>query len=128
MYKELTECVRGWRSSWSTELLFNEARIVSSENVARQLSSLAMWHRAANSHVVEDFGRAPFVVQPEDEAETRGALPEKVFNSQKVHFSPEDTMAIPLAQGSLVVLCGRVRRQVADSASRGATRHRADRS
>ena len=46
-----------------------------------------MWHRAANSHVVEDFGRAPLVVQLEDEAETRGALPEQVFNSQKVDFT-----------------------------------------
>ena len=79
-----------------------------------------MWHRAANSYIVEDFGRAPLAVQPEDEAETRGALPEKVFNSRKVDFSagekffeqclsgkpswpspkPEDTMAIPLVQGA----------------------------
>ena len=87
MYKELTECFRGWWSSWSIELLFNEARRVSCENFARRLSNLAMWHRAANSNVVEVFGRAPLVVQPEDEAETRGALPEKVFNSQKVDFS-----------------------------------------
>ena len=60
-------------------------------------------------------------MQLEDESETRGALPDKVFNSQKVDFSagekfferclsgkpswpspkPEDTMAIPLAQGAL---------------------------
>ena len=60
-------------------------------------------------------------MQHEEEAETRGALPQKVFNSQKVDFSagekffewclsgkpswpspkPEDTMAIPLAQGAL---------------------------
>ena len=121
MYKKLTECFRGWTSSWSIELLFNEARRVSSENLARRLSNLAMWHRAAYSRVVEDFGRAPLVVQPWDEAETRGALPEKVFNKEKVDFSagekfferclsgkpswpspkPEDTMAIPLAQGDL---------------------------
>ena len=63
--------------------MFDEARRVSSENLARRLSNLAMWHRAANSNVVEEFGRAPLVVHPEDEAETRGALPEKVFNSQK---------------------------------------------
>ena len=68
-------------SSWSIELLFNEDRRVPSENLARRLSNLAMWHRTANSFFVEDFGRAPLVVQPEDEAETRGALPEKVFNS-----------------------------------------------
>ena len=87
---------------------------------ARRLSNLALWHRAANSYIVEDFGRAPLAVQPEDEAETRGALPEKVFNSRKVDFSagekffeqclsgkpswpspkPEDTMAIPLVQGA----------------------------
>ena len=64
MYKEFTECFRAWRSSWSIELLFNEARRVSSENLARRLSNLAMRHRAANSYVVEDFERAPLVVQP----------------------------------------------------------------
>ena len=73
---------RGWGSSWSIELLFNEARRVSSENLARRLSNLAMWHRAANSSVVEDCGRAPLVVQPEDEAETRGALPEVFQQSE----------------------------------------------
>ena len=108
-------------SSWSIELLFREVRIVSSENFVRRLSNLAMWQRATNSNVVEDFGTAPLVVQPEDEAETRGALPEKVFNSQKVDFSasekffeqclsgkrswpspkPEDTLAIPLPQRAL---------------------------
>ena len=88
------------------------------------------------------------VVQPEDEAETRGALPEKVFNGQKVDFSagekfferclsgkpswpspkPEGTMAIPLAQAALTFFA-RVR-QVADTISepRGATKHRANRS
>ena len=126
MYKELTECFRGWWSSWSIELMFNEARRVSSENLGRRLSNLALWHRAANSLVVEDFGSGPLVVQPEDEAETCGALPEKVFNSQKVDFSacekfferclsdkpswpspkPEDTMAIPLAQGALSFFAG----------------------
>ena len=60
---------------------------MSSENIARRLSNLAMWHRAAKSYVVEDFGRAPLIVQLDDEAETCGALPEKVFNSQKVDFS-----------------------------------------
>ena len=85
-----------------------------------------MWHRAANSNVVEDFRRAPLAVQPEDEAETRGALPEKVFNSQKVDFGasekfferclsgkpfwlspkPENTMAIPLAEGALSFCAG----------------------
>ena len=75
---------------------------------------------------MEDFGRAPLVVQPEDEAETRGALPEEMFNSRKVDFSagekfferclsgkpswpspkPQDTMAIPLAQGALSFFAG----------------------
>ena len=83
-----------------------------------------------------DFGRAALVVQPENEAETRGALPEKVFDSQngdvgageKFSASGVCTMAIP-QEGGLVVLCGRVR-QVADSISepRAATRHRANRS
>ena len=77
-------------SSWSIELLFREVRIVSSENFVRRLSNLAMWQRATHSNVVEDFGTAPLVVQPEDEAETRGALPEKVFNSQKVDFSASE--------------------------------------
>ena len=125
----------------------------SSQSVQREpcspIEQPAMWHRAANSCVEEDFGRVPLVVQLEDEAVTRGALPEKVFNSQKVDFSvgekfferclsgkpswsslkPEGTMAIPLAQGAFDVLCERVR-QVADSISepRGATRHRAIRS
>ena len=106
--------------------MFNEARRVSSQNLARRLSNLAMWHSAANSNVVEDFGRVPLVMQIEDEAETRGALPEKVFNSQKVDCSggekfferclscklswpspkPEDTMAIPLAQAALSFFAG----------------------
>ena len=96
------------------------------ENLARRLSNLVMWHSAASSKTVEHFGRAPLVVQPEDEAETRGALPEKVINSQKVDFSAgskffewclsgksswpstklEDTMAIPLGQGALSFFAG----------------------
>ena len=36
---------------------------------------------------MENFGTAPLVVQPEDEAEMLGALPEEVLNSQKVDFS-----------------------------------------
>ena len=63
MYKKLTECFLGWGSSWSIELLFNEARRVSSENLARRLSNLAMWHRAADSHVAEDTGTPPLVVR-----------------------------------------------------------------
>ena len=74
VYKELTECSRGWVSSWSIELLFNEARRVSSENLALRLSNLAMWHRAASSSVVEYFGTAPLVVQPEDKAERENVL------------------------------------------------------
>ena len=111
MYKELTECFRGWVSSWSIELLFNEARRVSSVNLARRLSNLAMWQRAVNFYVVENFRRAPLVAQPEDEAETRGALPEKVFNSQKVGqtllVQPEARGHNGLSAGSksLVVLC-----------------------
>ena len=119
---------------------------MSSDNLARRLSNLATWHRAANSNVVEDFGRTPLVVQPEDEAETRGVLPEKVFHSQKVDFSagekfferclsgkpswpspkPEDTMVNLLAQGALSFFAG----EVADSVSepRAATKHRANRS
>ena len=50
----LTECFRGWKSSWSIELSFNEARRVSSENLARRLSNLAMWRRTDNSYVVVD--------------------------------------------------------------------------
>ena len=66
------------------------------------------------------LGEHPWL-QPEDEAETRDAFSEKVFNSQKVDVSagekfferclsgkpswpspkPEDTMAIPPAQGAL---------------------------
>ena len=75
---------------------------------------------------MENFGTAPLVVQPEDEAEMLGALPEEVLNSQKVDFSagekfferclsakaswpslkPEDTMAFPLAQGALSFFAG----------------------
>ena len=140
MYKELTVCFRGWWSSWSIELLFNEARRVSRENLARRLSNLAMWHRATNFHVVEVCGRVPLVVRLEDEAETRGALPEKVFNSQEVEFSAGEKFFERCLSGrrhngysagprGLDVLCERVRR-VADSVSepRGATRYRANRS
>ena len=150
MYKELTECFRGWRSSWSIELLFNEARRVSSENLARRLSYLAMWHRAANSYIVEDFGRAPLVVQPEDEAETRGPCQRRCSTVRRmISFSAGEKFLRAVSVGqtflaqpetrrhnghsaaskSLDVLCERVR-QVADSISepRGATRHRASRS
>ena len=41
MYKELTECFRGWGLSWSIEFLFIEAHRVSSDNLARRLSNLA---------------------------------------------------------------------------------------
>ena len=115
----------------------------SSQNVPREpcspIEQSGGVHGTANSYVVEDFGSAALVVQPEDEAETRGVLPEGMFNSQKVDCSAGETsLAQPEARGytghsagtrSLVVLCGTVR-HVADSVSepRGATKHRANRS
>ena len=78
-------------------------------------------------------------VQPEGEAETRGASPEEMFNSERLDFSagekffegkpswpspmPEDTTGHSAGSGGLVVHCGRAR-QVA---ARGA-RHLANRS
>ena len=78
-------------------------------------------------------------MQPEGEAETRGTLPEEMFNSESVDFSagekffedklswpsptPEDTIFHSVGPGGLVVHCGRAR-QVA---ARGA-RHFANRS
>ena len=132
MKKMLTKCFSGWgrqraSNSCSTKLAECPARILLAPS-----SKLA--------YVVEGFGRAPLAVQLEGEAETRGASPEEMFNSQRLDFSAGEkffegkpsNLAQPDARGhdwpfrwlrGLVVHCGRAR-QVA---ARGA-RHLANRS
>ena len=115
---ELTECFRGFWVVMEHRTLVQR----SSQGVQREPCSPMEQpgHVAQSSQLLRCGGSFESL----SEAETRGALPEKVFNSQKVDFSAgekfferclsvETFLAIPLAQEGLVVLCGRVR-QVAD--------------
>ena len=84
MYKELTECFR------SLGVVMEHRTLVqrSSQSVQREPCSPIEQpgYVAQGSQLLmlwRTLVRAPLVVQPEDEAETRGALPEKVFNSSE---------------------------------------------